>query len=63
MTTFPTSCKALGGICFLAFPQQKNLLISELEGRFGVTTSPDKVYGDLLYYENAAPFSSATPYW
>ena len=63
MTTFPTSCKALGGICFLAFPQQKNLLISELEGRFGVTTPPDKVYGDLIYYADAAPFSSATPYW
>ena len=63
MTMLPTSSSALKGICFLAFPQQQNLLISELEGRFGVTSAPDKVYGDLLYYENAAPFEDATPYW
>ncbi len=63
MTMIPTSSNALNGICFLAFPQQQNLLISELEGRFGVTSAPDKVYGDLLYYENTAPFENATPYW
>ena len=59
----PTSCKKLGGICFLAFPQQINLLFSELKGRFGITAPPDKSYGDLVYYENAAPFANATPYW
>jgi len=63
MTMIPTSSSELKGICFLAFPQQQNLLISELQGRFGVTKAPDKVYGDLIYYEDAAPFVNATPYW
>ena len=63
MTMIPTSSSELKGICFLAFPQQQNLLISELQGRFGVTKAPDKVYGDLIYYEDAAPFANATPYW
>ena len=39
-------------LAFLAFPEQAELLISELAGRFGITQKPDNRYGDLLYYEN-----------
>ena len=46
---------------FLAFPEQVELLISELEGRFGISRKPDNRYGDLLYYENLD--IPAMPYW
>ena len=39
-------------LAFLAFPEQVELLISELAGRFGITRKPDARYGDLLYFEN-----------
>ena len=39
-------------LAFLAFPEQAELLISELAGRFGITKKPDNRYGDLLFYEN-----------
>ena len=39
-------------LAFLAFPEQAELLISELAGRFGITRKPDNRYGDLLYFEN-----------
>ena len=41
-------------LAFLAFPEQAELLISELAGRFGITQKPDARYGDLLYFENLA---------
>ena len=48
-------------LAFLAFPEQAELLISELAGRFGITRRPDKFYGDLLYYEDLE--LPALPYW
>lgn len=39
-------------LAFLAYPEQSELLISELSGRFGITRKPDARYGDLLYFEN-----------
>ena len=56
-------------LAFLAFPEQTELLISELAGRFGISRSPDKRYGDLLYYEELdfgddySLNESALPYW
>ena len=48
-------------LAFLAFPEQTELLLSELAGRFGITRKPDQRYGDLLYYENLE--IPAMPYW
>lgn len=39
-------------LAFLSFPEQSELLISELAGRFGITQKPDARYGELLYYED-----------
>ena len=59
-------------LAFLAFPEQSELLISELAGRFGITRKPDARYGDLLYFENisvdAVPGlgnvpGAPVPYW
>ena len=48
-------------LAFLAFPEQVELLISELAGRFGINRKPDQRYGELLYYENLD--IPAMPYW
>ena len=48
-------------LAFLAFPEQSELLISELAGRFGITRKPDARYGDLLYFEKLE--ISGLPYW
>ena len=56
-------------LAFLAFPEQAELLISELAGRFGITRKPDARYGELLYYENidfdsdSGMSESRLPYW
>ena len=39
-------------IAFLSFPEQSQLLLSELKGRFNITEKPTARYGDLIYYEN-----------
>ena len=63
------------GIAFLAFPEQKDILISELKDRFGIEqnmslsglTRQSAFYGDLLYYPDKAAFLQASggkyPYW
>lgn len=55
-------------IAFLSFPEQSELLISELKNRFGISQKPDERFGELLYYENlefkknqAGDFE--LPYW
>ena len=54
----------LEGVCFLAFPEQTNLLLSELSERFGITSAPDNAYGDLLFYKDiSAKLNGKTPYW
>ena len=56
----------LNGIAFLPFPEQTELLLSELKKRFSITDSPSALYGDLLYFEGltAETFSkSGFPYW
>ena len=50
-------------LAFLAFPEQAELLISELAGRFGITQKPEARYGDLLYFENLALPEGQFPYW
>ncbi len=39
-------------IAFLSFPEQTELLLSELKGRFNITQKPTARYGDLLYFED-----------
>ena len=46
------SIEQLSGIGFLPFPEQTELLISEIKNRFGFTDFPSKRYGDLIYFEN-----------
>ncbi|MCQ2583038.1 MAG: SAM-dependent methyltransferase [Treponema sp.] len=57
----------LSGIAFLPFPEQKELLLSELRNRFNFTQKPSEQYGDLLYFENKDAFFEASnfnyPYW
>ena len=50
-------------LAFLAFPEQTELLISELAGRFGITRKADARYGELLYYENLEYDGELIPYW
>ena len=52
----------MSNIAFLSFPEQSELLISELAGRFGITRKPDARYGELLYYENFEQ-PEIVPYW
>lgn len=57
----------LSGIAFLAFPEQAQLLISELKNRFAFDEKPANVYGDLYYFEDKAAFleksAGKLPYW
>lgn len=54
-------------LAFLAFPEQTELLLSELKGRFGITRKPDERYGELLYFEELNLPSDENglvlPYW
>ena len=50
-------------LAFLAFPEQTELLLSELAGRFGITDKATEQYGDLLYYENIELPDGKFPYW
>ena len=67
-----TSIKKLDGIGFLAFPEQKDFLVSELKDRFNVSVIASEAwqsnfYGDLLYLSNKADFLQTSggrfPYW
>lgn len=50
-------------IAFLPFPEQTELLVSELKGRFNITQKPTARYGDLLYFENLDLDVAPNPYW
>lgn len=59
-------------IAFLAFPEQAELLLSELKERYGIKQKPSKVFGELYYYEDfpelsasdaAFPSEPVRPYW
>jgi len=50
-------------IAFLSFPEQTELLVSELKGRFNITQKPTARYGDLLYFENLNLSEAPIPYW
>lgn len=50
-------------IAFLPFPEQTELLVSELKGRFNITQKPTARYGDLLYFENLDLDIAPNPYW
>lgn len=51
-----TQINPLKGIAFLSFPEQTELLKSELAGRFNFCDSPDEAYGELLYFSDKALF-------
>ena len=63
----------LGGIGLLAFPDQKDFLISELKNRFNINlgslslSKGPAFYGDLLYLPDKAAFLQSSggkfPYW
>ncbi|MCR4955034.1 MAG: SAM-dependent methyltransferase [Treponema sp.] len=48
-----TKITPLNGIAFLSFPEQIELLRSELRGHFNFTKTPNQVYGELLYFETS----------
>lgn len=50
-------------IAFLPFPEQTELLISELETRFNINLKPSARYGQLLYYEDFPDLKGIYPYW
>ena len=54
-------------IAFLSFPEQSELLLSELKNRFLIETKPTARYGDLIYYadlpEAAHGEKLSTAYW
>ena len=50
-------------LALLSFPEQSELLLSELAGRFGIRQKPDARYGDLFYYENLELKEGWYPYW
>lgn len=47
-----TKIQPLSGIAFLSFPEQSELLLSELKNRFNFTLKPSNRYGELFYFEN-----------
>lgn len=57
----------LSGIAFLAFPEQKEMLLSEIKNRFNFHQSPENEYGDLLFFSSKADFLECSkgkfPYW
>ena len=54
--------ETLSGTAFLAFPEMKDLLLSELEQRLAADFSGRKDYGDLIYLPNYNP-DYPLPYW
>lgn len=68
-----TKIEKLNGTAFLAFPEMKNLLVSELNDRFGLDVSEfesasSKWFGDLLYLPDFVPQKDekgdfVLPYW
>lgn len=57
------SVTELEGIAFLPFIEQSALLSSELKNRFNITSKPQKLYGDLMYFQDRAEFEGKEPYW
>lgn len=53
----------LNGIAFLPFTEQSGLFTSEIKNRFQIDSKPDKVYGELLYFDDKSLFEGKTPYW
>lgn len=57
----------LSGIAFLAFPEQTELLISELQSRFDFCEKPESFFGELIYFSNKDSFLEKSggkyPYW
>lgn len=61
------SIQNLSGIAFLSFPEQSQLLISELSGRFNFLNKPKQEYGELLYFDDKKEYLELSkgeyPYW
>lgn len=60
-----TKITKLNGKAFLSFPEQAELLQSELKKRFNFSKKPDAVYGELLYFDSLPenPSEPILPYW
>lgn len=62
-----TSVENFDGICFLAFPEMSELLISELRSRFGFNQKPANRYGELIVFDDKKAYLEASggafPYW
>lgn len=50
-------------VAYLPFPEQTELLISELKNRFNITQKPTARYGDLIYFEDLNCDTLPLPYW
>lgn len=59
--------KIENGIGFVAFPNQKELLLSEIKNRFNYKTEPSEIFGNLIFFENRESFLNASknkfPFW
>jgi len=51
----------LSGKAFLSFPEMQNLLLSEIKTRFGFSSRPQNIYGELLYFSDWN--NKEIPYW
>jgi len=56
-----TTIEKLPGIAFLPFPEQSELLFSELQSRFNINSKPSQRYGDLVYFADLN--ADILPYW
>ena len=52
----------INGIAFLAFPEQKEMLLTEIAERLHIAAAPTHQYGDLLYFEDLDA-TTPLPYW
>lgn len=57
-----TTTEKLSGVAFLPFIDQKEMLLSELQNRFGFDCSNAVYYGDLIYFSDYDK-SIGIPYW
>ena len=56
-----TKITELTGKAFLPYPEQTELLLSELKNRFSITVRPSNRYGDLQYFDGLT--DDIIPYW
>ena len=52
----------ISGRAFLAFPDQTEMLLTEMIERLHIVSKPTHIYGDLLYFADIDT-TSPLPYW